>query len=339
LISTASVQSSAPWYLDRIDQRFGSLDGLYHYTNTATDIIAVVIDTGINAEHTQFGGRAENLFNTAGDDIDTDCNGHGTHVGGLIGGSTYGVAKNIKISAIKALDCEGEGTTFGIISALNYVIANVNSINGGDSTKKIIINMSLGGPTSTSLDNSVNQVIQNNIPVIIAAGNEDVSACSSSPARVADALTIGASDINDVRPSWSNYGSCVDMTAPGKDIISAWIGSTTATNVISGTSMASPIACGVAALTWQQDTTQLGTTVVETVLAWVTPNVITQTTGAGGGKNLVYSLIDIHTNPPSPPSPSPPISPPSSSGGEKRYQSNLNIYLVVTTLIICIIYK
>lgn len=293
-----TVESNAPWGLDRIDQRTG-LNYQYVYTTTATDITAIVIDTGILETHVEFGGRAQFSYNAVGDGIDTDCAGHGTHVSGIIGSATYGVAKGIQLRGVKVLDCSGSGSSSTITAGVLWIIANQDTLRGGAANiKKLVSNLSLGGPADSVIDNAVNQLVQNNIAVSVAAGNDAENgpgqgdACLYSPARLSTVLSVGASDINDMKPPWSNYGSCVDLTAPGVGILSTWIGSNTALNTISGTSMASPFVCGVMALTWQQDKTLVNSEVQSEVLDWVTPNVISGASSDGGGANLLYSLVN-----------------------------------------------
>ena len=169
----------------------------------------------------------------------SDCNGHGTHVAGTIGGTTYGVAQSVLLVPVRVLDCKGSGTTDGVIAGLDWVTAQT--------ARPAVANMSLGGSASTALDNAVNALINSGVTVVVAAGNSRTDACKSSPARVPAAITVAASDINDVFASFSNYGPCVDIIAPGVSITSAWWTSTTAINTISGTSMASPHVAGVVA--------------------------------------------------------------------------------------------
>jgi subtilisin family serine protease len=170
----------------------------------------------------------------------TDCNGHGTHVAGTVGGSTYGVAKGVSLVAVRVLDCSGSGTTAGVVSGINWVTSNA--------IKPAVANMSLGGGASTTLDNAVSSSVSSGVTYAVAAGNSGKNACNYSPARAPTAITVGATDSTDAKPSWSNFGSCLDIFAPGVSITSAWYSSTTATNTISGTSMASPHVAGGAAL-------------------------------------------------------------------------------------------
>lgn len=238
--SGKSVQTGATWGLDRIDQPYRPLNGTYRYTSVGTGVTAYVIDTGILASHTQFGSRASGGFTAIGDGNGTnDCNGHGTHVAGTIGGSTYGVAKNVRLVGVRVLDCSGSGSWSGVISGIDYVTYTHN----GPS----VANMSLGGGFVQAVNDAVTNSIAEGVTYAVAAGNDGQNACNTSPASTPGALTVGATDSTDTKPSWSNFGACVDVFAPGVNITSAWRTSTTATNTISGTSMASPHVAGLAA--------------------------------------------------------------------------------------------
>ncbi|MFD7441352.1 S8 family peptidase [Streptomyces sp. NPDC059909] len=240
------TQANATWGLDRIDQRNLPLSTTYTYNTTASNVNAYIIDTGIRTSHSEFDGRASVGTDTVGDGQNgQDCQGHGTHVAGTVGGKTYGVAKSVKLVAVRVLGCDGSGTTAGVIAGVDWVTANA--------VKPAVANMSLGGGASTALDDAVKKSIASGVSYSIAAGNGiligiPVNACNYSPARVPEAITVGATDSTDRRASFSNYGSCLDLFAPGVDITSAWKDSDTATNTISGTSMATPHTAGVAAL-------------------------------------------------------------------------------------------
>src|SRR3569833_373927 len=241
IITIDATEANATWGLDRIDQADLPLNATYNYDATASNVYAYVIDTGIYFPHNEFGGRAVLGYDSVNDGRNgLDCNGHGTHVAGTIGGSVYGVAKGVNLYAVRVLNCSGSGTTSSVIAGIDWVTANHKS--------PAVANMSLGGATSTALDNAVRNSIASGVTYAIAAGNSNAAACTSSPARVPEALTVGATTSSDVRASFSNYGSCVDLFAPGVNITSAWYTGTTATNTISGTSMASPHAAGAAAL-------------------------------------------------------------------------------------------
>jgi len=233
--------SGGLWGLDRIDQRNLPLNGIYSYNGTASNVTAYIIDTGIRSTHSQFGTRAADAYDAVDGALPaTDCNGHGTHVAGTVGGSTYGVAKGVKLRGVRVLDCNGSGSWSGVIAGMNWVANNA--------VKPAVANMSLGGGVNTSVDNAATNMVNRGIFVAVAAGNSNADACNFSPARASGVLTVGSTTNTDARSSFSNYGSCVEVYAPGSNILSAWYNSNTATNTISGTSMASPHAAGVGAL-------------------------------------------------------------------------------------------
>ncbi|MBS1819489.1 MAG: S8 family serine peptidase [Acidobacteria bacterium] len=256
---TAYDTQAAPinWGLDRLDQHTLPLDGTYRYTPYTTQVHAFVIDTGIRPTHVEFGGRADiagdfvdddnNPATPAGnDDADptrpdgADCSGHGTHVAGIIGGELAGVAKQSLLHSFRVLGCDGSGSFSAVIAAIDAVIA--------DGRRPAVINMSLGGDPSLALDDAVRRAVSAGITVVVAAGNSGVDASSTSPARVAEAITVGATDGNDARAGWSNYGAVLDVFAPGVSIVSSWPSSDTDYGALSGTSMASPHVAGVVAL-------------------------------------------------------------------------------------------
>jgi subtilisin family serine protease len=238
VMTTDATQSNATWGLDRINQRNLPLDGSYTYTYTGSGVRAYIIDTGLQANHPQFGTRAQNVYNAISGESAADCNGHGTHVGGTVGGSTHGVAKAVLLRGVKVLSCSGSGSTSGVIAGIDWV--RVNHV------KPAIANMSLGGGKSDAQNTAVTNLSNAGVFVAVAAGNENADACTKSPASTPVAYTTAASDKTDTRATFSNYGSCVDAYAPGVGITSAWINS--GTNTISGTSMASPHVAGVSAL-------------------------------------------------------------------------------------------
>lgn len=243
-MGTTTQNPSPSWGLDRIDQHSLLLNSTYSYTNDGEGVNAYVIDTGIRISHSEFNGRATLGYDVIkGNSRGGDCNGHGTHVAGTIGGSKYGVAKKVNLIAVRVLNCQGSGTTSGVIAGIDWVTKNV--------THPAVANMSLGGGASVSLDTAVSNSVNAGISYAVAAGNSSQDACVSSPSRVPSAITVGATDQTDTRPSWSNFGNCLDLFAPGVSIKSAWIGSDTATNTISGTSMATPHVTGVVALKLQ----------------------------------------------------------------------------------------
>jgi subtilisin family serine protease len=241
IYTIAGTQTNPPsWGLDRIDQRNLPLNASYTFPNTASNVHAYIIDTGIRFSHTTFGGRATSGFDAVDGGSADDCNGHGTHVAGTVGGSQYGVAKGVLLVGVRVLNCSGSGTTAQVAAGIDWVT--------GHSIKPAVANMSLGGGIDTTLDNAVANSINSGVTYAIAAGNSNANACNFSPARVPAAITVGATDRTDLRASFSNFGTCVDIFAPGVGITSSWSTSDTATNTISGTSMATPHVTGVAAL-------------------------------------------------------------------------------------------
>lgn len=268
----ATTQSGATWGIDRIDQRALPLSSTFTYTNTGGGVTAYIIDTGIDYAHNEFGGRATFGYDSFGGD-GNDCNGHGTHVAGTTGGTTYGVAKAVALKAVRVLNCSGSGTWSGVIAGIDWVTAN--------RVAPAVANMSLGGGANTSVDDAVKRMIAAGVATAVAAGNGNQGgraqdACKYSPARVPEAMTIGATTKTDAKTSWSNYGTCVDWFAPGSGITSAWIGSgDTETNMISGTSMAAPHTAGVAALYLQSNTAVSAQTVRDALYANTTKSVVT----------------------------------------------------------------
>jgi subtilisin family serine protease len=241
-IATAwPTQTGATWGIDRIDQRTRPLSGTFTYNNTGAGVRAYIIDTGIRFTHTDFGGRAISGFDAIDGGAATDCNGHGTHVAGTVGGARWGVAKGVTLVAVRVLNCSGSGSWSQVIAGINWVTSDHGA------GQRAVANMSLGGGASSSVDQAVNNSITDGVSYAVAAGNSNANACNFSPARVPAAMTIGATTSTDARASFSNWGSCVDWFAPGVSITSAWYTSDTATRTISGTSMASPHTAGVAA--------------------------------------------------------------------------------------------
>ena len=281
VMTADTTQTNPPWGLDRIDQRNRPLSGTYTYNWTGSGVRVYVIDTGIRTTHSQFGGRASNVFDAFGGS-GADCNGHGTHVSGTVGGSTYGVAKSALLRGVRVLDCNGSGSTSGVIAGVNWVTQN--HINPA------VANMSLGGGASSALDTAVNNLSNSGVPVAVAAGNSNANACNSSPSRAANAITTGSTTSTDARSSFSNFGTCLDIFAPGSSILSAWFSSDTATATLSGTSMASPHVAGVAALYKQANPSASATTVRNAIVNNATVNVITNV-GTGSPNRLLYSLF------------------------------------------------
>lgn len=282
------TQANPTWGIDRIDQRNLPLSKSYTYKTTASNVNAYIIDTGIRTSHSEFGGRASVGTDTVGGGQNgQDCNGHGTHVAGTVGGRTYGVAKGVKLIAVRVLNCQGSGTTAGVIAGIDWVTAHAK--------KPAVANMSLGGGVNTSLDNAVKKSIASGVSYAIAAGNGNflglpANACNYSPARVPEAITVGATDKTDRRASFSNYGTCLDLFAPGVNITSSWKDSDTATNTISGTSMATPHTAGVAALYLATHATATPAQVREAIVNGATTGKV-QDPRTGSPNKLLYSLF------------------------------------------------
>jgi subtilisin family serine protease len=290
--ASATTQNGATWGLDRIDQAYLPLDGSYAYDSDGTGVDAYVIDTGIRATHAEFKGaggasRVQNdtshgVIDFVDNDLNPDdCNGHGTHVAGTIGGTTYGVAKNVTLHAVRVLDCAGSGTWSGVIAGMNWVAQNHGP--------KSVANMSLGGGASTSVNDAA-LALAKVVVLAVAAGNDNANACNSSPAGATEPvaadnlmLTVGATTNTDARASYSNFGTCVELYAPGSSITSAWDTGDGATNTISGTSMATPHVVGVAARL-AGTSTSAGAALVKDVrsaiIANATPGIVSGATGA-----------------------------------------------------------
>ncbi|MGW5671724.1 S8 family serine peptidase, partial [Micromonospora sp. NPDC003776] len=288
-ITIAGTQTNPPsWGLDRVDQRNLPLDSSYTYPNTAGNVHAYIIDTGIRTTHSDFGGRATWGTNTV-DTNNTDCNGHGTHVAGTVGGSSYGLAKGVQLVAVKVLNCSGSGTTAGVVSGVNWVTQNA--------IKPAVANMSLGGGADSTLDTAVRNSISSGVTYALAAGNDSgANACNTSPARVTEAITVGSTTSTDARSSFSNIGTCLDIFAPGSSITSAWNSSDTATNTISGTSMATPHVVGAAALVASANPSWTPQQVRDYLVNNATSDVVSNP-GTGSPNKLLY-VVNGSTPPP-----------------------------------------
>jgi subtilisin family serine protease len=285
-VRIATTQSPVPsWGLDRIDQRSLPLNDSYTYLTAEPVVTAYIIDTGIRTTHRDFGGRASWGTNTIGG-VNSDCNGHGTHVAGTVGGSAYGVTKAVRLVAVKVLDCTGIGPLSGVAAGVDWVTANHTS-------GPAVANMSIGAPGADSvLETAIRNSIADGVTYAIASGNNNADACNFTPARVSEAITVNASTVNDstqtdVRASFSNYGSCTDIFAPGQNITSDGNASDTATRIMSGTSMATPHVAGIAALILSATPGATPAQVWSTMLANATPNKITSP-GTGSPNRLLY---------------------------------------------------
>ena len=276
------VEAGAPWGLDRIDQRT-SRDGNYTYGATGRGVTVYILDSGIRFSHTDFGGRAVPGFDALGGD-GSDCFGHGTHVAGTVGGTTYGVAKEVRLVSVRVLDCKGAGSTSTVLAGLDWIMANA--------ARPAAVNISLGGGPDGIVDDAVRQVVAAGIPAGIAAGNADDDACFYSPARVTEAMTIGASDSTDVAASFSNFGSCVDWYAPGVGIRSDGLTDDQASKVMSGTSMAAPHTTGAAALYLELHPAATAQEVASALASTATAGAITGVGSLKGGSSrgdLLYT--------------------------------------------------
>ncbi|QQN38150.1 S8 family peptidase [Acinetobacter sp. CS-2] len=285
------TQSNPVWGLDRIDQHNLPLSKSFSYNKTGSAVNAYIVDTGILASHQEFNGRVQTGYSAIADNNGTnDCNGHGTHVAGTVGGSTYGIAKNVGLVPVRVLDCAGSGAMSGVIAGLDWIIQN--------GRKPAVVNMSLGGSAYSTLDTAIDNLFNNGYVPVVAAGNANTDACTSSPARAGKAITVAATDSTDTRASYSNYGSCVDLFAPGSQITSAWIGSNSSAATASGTSMASPHVAGVVATLLENNSTATPQSITDQLLNQSTINLIQNPMGSPN--RLLYSLVDTQTITPVP---------------------------------------
>jgi subtilisin family serine protease len=275
VVRALATQKHPPSFgLDRVDQRRLPVDGSFTAPSTAANVQAWIIDTGIRVTHRDFGGRARFMLNAVQDGVDTDCNGHGTHVAGTVGGSAFGLAKAVQLFAVKVLDCTGSGDTASVVTGVNFVTQHAKP--------PAVANMSIGGPASAAIDAAVDGSIAAGIVYSIAAGNENQDACNDSPARVPAAITVAASDQRDARAGFSNVGGCVDVFAPGVGITSDFATSDNATRVLAGTSMSTPHVTGAAAIILGRHPGLTPQQVRDRLVTDATPNVIAD---AGGSPN------------------------------------------------------
>jgi subtilisin family serine protease len=290
-VSLNATQSPATWGLDRVDQRDLPLSSSYTYNTTASNVYAFILDTGIRPDHVEFTGRLLPGFNTISDtNGTTDCNGHGTHVAGTVGGTTYGLAKGVSLIPVRVLGCTGSGSYSGVIAGLDW------AANSG--LRPAVANMSLGGGLSSSMNAAVAGAVTKGLTVVVAAGNDNVDACTQSPAAEPTAITVGSTTSSDARSSFSNFGTCVDIFAPGSSITSSSYSSATGTAVYSGTSMASPHVAGAVALVLAANPSATPAAVVNFLTSTASTNRVTSA-GTGSPNLLLYTLgTGSPSNPP-----------------------------------------
>jgi len=285
IVTVDGTQTPAPsWGLDRIDSRTGT-DASYNYPNDGTGVTAYIIDTGINSSSADFTGRLGTGADFVDADPPDDCHGHGTHVAGTVGGTTYGVAKKVTIVAVRVLDCFGNGSDADVIAGVDWVVGQHQA------GQLAVANMSLGGDFLQTLNDAVQRATDDGIVMAVAAGNSTANACNYSPSSAGSAITVGATTLSNTLATFSNSGNCVDILAPGLSITSDWIGGATATNTISGTSMASPHVAGAAALYLSANPTATVTGVTNALVTNATSNAITMVPNGTPNKLLYVGFM------------------------------------------------
>lgn len=288
VVTASDTQSPVPsWGLDRIDQAELPLDDSYTYESSGSGVTAYIVDTGILTSHEDFGGRAVSGTDTVdGDDDATDCAGHGTHVAGTVGGSAYGVAKEVSLVAVRVLDCNGSGSFDGVIAGIDWVTADHQA------GEPAVANMSLGGGFSQTVNDAVSAAVADGVTFALAAGNDYAAdACDGSPSSTPEAITVGATEDSDARAVYSNIGTCVDIFAPGTDITSAWHTGDTDTSTISGTSMATPHVAGAAALVLSSDPGATPAEVGDTLTGAAVPDAVSDP--GAGSPNLLLNVSGL----------------------------------------------
>lgn len=298
VVRTSETQPKAPWGLDRSDQRNLPLSTDYTAPSPASGVTAYVVDTGVVASHVDFGGRVASGWTAVADGRGTsDCNGHGTHVAGTVAGKTYGIAKAVQVVPVRVLDCNGAGYMSDVVGGLDWTVAHHSA------GVPAVMNLSLGGAASSTVDAALNAVIEDGVTAIVAAGNESKDACNTSPARVPAAVTVAASNSSDQQAPFSNHGTCIDLYAPGVQIPSAWHTSSTATASLSGTSMASPHAAGAAALLLSQGVATTPTEVATRLIGDATTGVVAGRSSGTPDRLLFVGTSQVNPAPTAPSSP------------------------------------